>query len=120
MLNGMSVLRPLFPNASPWSLCRPPCPHPHPHPQKKAPVGKKKAQEACRLCLLITKAVAASKECSGLSLAVLKKALVAATGQDMDKNSSQIQLDLEPSAQVPPVPTTGAGALGSFMLNDKT
>ena len=80
MLNGISALRRLLTSAS-WSLC--PLP---PAPIEKAPVKKKKGQEACRLSQLITKAATTSKERSGLSLAVLKKALVAATSQDMNNS----------------------------------
>ncbi|XP_063785892.1 histone H1B-like [Pseudophryne corroboree] len=54
---------------------------------------------------LILKAVAASKERSGVSLAALKKAL-AAGGYDVERNNSRIKVK-------------GTGASGSFKLNKK-
>ncbi|XP_059966471.1 histone H1.4-like [Mesoplodon densirostris] len=69
---------------------------------------------------LITKAVAASKECSGVSLAALKKAL-AAGGYDVEKNNSRIKLGLKSLVSKGTlVQTKGTGASGSFKLNKKS
>ncbi|XDC65757.1 hypothetical protein R6Z07M_016939 [Ovis aries] len=68
---------------------------------------------------LITKAVAASKERSGVSLAALKKALAAA-GYDVEKNNSRIKLGLKSLVSKGTlVQTKGTGASGSFKLNKK-
>ncbi|XP_036907319.1 histone H1.4-like [Sturnira hondurensis] len=68
---------------------------------------------------LITKAVAASKERSGVSLAALKKALAAA-GYDVEKNNSRIKLGLKSLVSKGIlVQTKGTGASGSFKLNKK-
>uniref|UniRef100_A0A8C0NZE8 H15 domain-containing protein n=1 Tax=Canis lupus familiaris TaxID=9615 RepID=A0A8C0NZE8_CANLF len=87
---------------------------------KKAGVaaGKRKASGP-PVSELITKAVAASKERSGLSLAALKKALAAA-GYDVEKNNSRIKLGLKSLVSKGTlVQTKGTGASGSFKLNKK-
>ena len=86
----------------------PPAPSPEKTPVKKKArkstgAAKRKASGP-PVSELITKAVAASKERSGVSLAALKKALAAA-GYDVEKNNSRIKL--------------GTGASGSFKLNKK-
>ena len=87
---------------------------------KKAGVaaGKRKASGP-PVSELITKAVAASKERSGVSLAALKKALAAA-GYDVEKNNSRIKLGLKSLVSKGTlVQTKGTGASGSFKLNKK-
>ncbi|XP_011887010.1 PREDICTED: uncharacterized protein LOC105572718 [Cercocebus atys] len=100
-----------------------------PAPAEKIPV-KKKAKKAGAtagkrkasgppVSELITKAVAASKERSGVSLAALKKALAAA-GYDVEKNNSRIKLGLKSLVSKGTlVQTKGTGASGSFKLNKK-
>ncbi|CAO2595500.1 Histone H2B type 1-N [Lemmus lemmus] len=99
-----------------------------PAPAEKTPV-KKKARKAAGgakrkasgppVSELITKAVAASKERSGVSLAALKKALAAA-GYDVEKNNSRIKLGLKSLVSKGTlVQTKGTGASGSFKLNKK-
>ncbi|CAO2595423.1 Histone H2B type 1 [Lemmus lemmus] len=99
-----------------------------PAPVEKSPAKKKttkKAGAAKRKATgppvseLITKAVAASKERSGVSLAALKKALAAA-GYDVEKNNSRIKLGLKSLVSKGTlVQTKGTGASGSFKLNKK-
>ncbi|KAM8782503.1 histone H1.1 [Rhynchonycteris naso] len=68
---------------------------------------------------LITQAVGASKERSGVSLAALKKALAAA-GYDVDKNNGRIKLGLKSLVSKGTLmQTKGTGASGSFKLNKK-
>ncbi|XP_043346910.1 histone H1-like [Dermochelys coriacea] len=68
---------------------------------------------------LITKAVSASKERKGLSLAALKKVL-AAGGYDVEKNNSRIKVGLKSLVSKGIlVQTKGTGASGSFKLNKK-
>ncbi|XP_068023446.1 histone H1.11L-like [Melanerpes formicivorus] len=68
---------------------------------------------------LIIKAVSASKERKGLSLAALKKAL-AAGGYDVEKNNSRIKIGLKSLAgKGTLVQTKGTGASGSFRLSTK-
>ncbi|GAB5571146.1 histone H1.2 [Prionailurus iriomotensis] len=99
-----------------------------PAPAEKTPV-KKKARKSAGAAMrkasgppvseLITKAVAASKERSGVSLAALKKALAAA-GYDVEKNNSRIKLGLKSLVSKGTlVQTKGTGASGSFKLNKK-
>ncbi|XP_051851640.1 histone H1.4-like [Antechinus flavipes] len=103
---------------------------PAPAPAEKTPV-KKKAKRAAGsggarrkaagppVSELITKAVEASKERSGVSLAALKKALAAA-GYDVEKNNSRIKLGLKSLVSKGTlVQTKGTGASGSFKLNKK-
>ncbi|KAI5279441.1 Histone H1.3 [Manis pentadactyla] len=97
-------------------------------PTEKTPVKKKTARKPAGtrrkasgppVSELITKAVAASKERSGVSLAALKKAL-AATGYDVEKNNSRIKLGLKSLVNKGTlVQTKGTGASGSFKLNKK-
>uniref|UniRef100_A0A673I8B3 Histone H1 n=1 Tax=Sinocyclocheilus rhinocerous TaxID=307959 RepID=A0A673I8B3_9TELE len=68
---------------------------------------------------LIVKAVSASKERSGVSLAALKKAL-AAGGYDVEKNNSRIKIAVKSLVTKGTlVQTKGTGASGSFKLNKK-
>ncbi|XP_006872867.1 PREDICTED: histone H1.3-like [Chrysochloris asiatica] len=86
--------------------------------RKSAGAGKRKASGP-PVSELITKAVAASKERSGVSLAALKKALAAA-GYDVEKNNSRIKLGLKSLVNKGTlVQTKGTGASGSFKLNKK-
>ncbi|EHB13148.1 Histone H1.3 [Heterocephalus glaber] len=99
-----------------------------PAPAEKTPVKKKARKPAGAakrkttgppVSELITKAVAASKERSGVSLAALKKALAAA-GYDVEKNNSRIKLGLKSLVSKGTlVQTKGTGASGSFKLNKK-
>ncbi|XP_044108770.1 histone H1.4-like [Neovison vison] len=101
---------------------------PAPAPAEKTPVKKKARKSAGAakrkasgppVSELITKAVAASKERSGVSLAALKKALAAA-GYDVEKNNSRIKLGLKSLVSKGTlVQTKGTGASGSFKLNKK-
>nr|XP_020742249.1 histone H1.4-like [Odocoileus virginianus texanus] len=101
---------------------------PAPSPAEKTAVKKKarKSTGAAKrkasgppVSELITKAVAASKERSGVSLAALKKALAAA-GYDVEKNNSRIKLGLKSLVSKGTlVQTKGTGASGSFKLNKK-
>ncbi|CAH2276914.1 histone H1B-like [Pelobates cultripes] len=68
---------------------------------------------------LIVKAVSASKERSGVSLAALKKSLTAA-GYDVEKNNSRLKLALKGLVTKETlVQVKGSGASGSFKLNKK-
>ncbi|XP_059032225.1 histone H1.3 [Mustela lutreola] len=100
-----------------------------PAPAEKTPVKKKAKKTGVAAAKrkasgppvseLITKAVAASKERSGVSLAALKKALAAA-GYDVEKNNSRIKLGLKSLVSKGTlVQTKGTGASGSFKLNKK-
>ena len=100
-----------------------------PAPAEKTPVKKKAKKSGAAagkrkasgppVSELITKAVAASKERSGVSLAALKKALAAA-GYDVEKNNSRIKLGLKSLVSKGTlVQTKGTGASGSFKLNKK-
>ncbi|KFO33884.1 histone H1.3 [Fukomys damarensis] len=106
-----------------------PVPPAAPAPAEKAPVKKKAKKTGAAagkrkttgppVSELITKAVAASKERSGVSLAALKKALAAA-GYDVEKNNSRIKLGLKSLVNKGTlVQTKGTGASGSFKLNKK-
>ncbi|XP_028632090.1 histone H1.3 [Grammomys surdaster] len=100
-----------------------------PAPVEKTPVKKKAKKTGAAagkrkasgppVSELITKAVAASKERNGVSLAALKKAL-AAVGYDVEKNNSRIKLGLKSLVSKGIlVQTKGTGASGSFKLNKK-
>ncbi|KAM9434767.1 histone H1-like [Clarias gariepinus] len=92
-------------------------PAPAAAPKKKAASRPKKAGPS--VGELIVKAVSASKERNGVSLAALKKAL-AAGGYDVEKNKSRVKLavnNLVKKAVL--VQTKGTGASGSFKLNKK-
>uniref|UniRef100_A0A673HWD6 Histone H1 n=1 Tax=Sinocyclocheilus rhinocerous TaxID=307959 RepID=A0A673HWD6_9TELE len=68
---------------------------------------------------LIVRAVSASKERSGVSLAALKKAL-AAGGYDVEKNNSRIKIAVKSLVTKGTlVQTKGTGASSSFKLNKK-
>ncbi|KAB0379327.1 hypothetical protein FD755_007111, partial [Muntiacus reevesi] len=83
------------------------------------PAGARRKASGPPVSELITKAVAASKERSGVSLAALKKALAAA-GYDVEKNNSRIKLGLKSLVSKGTlVQTKGTGASGSFKLNKK-
>ncbi|XP_004413713.1 PREDICTED: histone H1.4-like [Odobenus rosmarus divergens] len=101
---------------------------PAPSPAEKTQVKKKARKSAGAakrkatgppVSELITKAVAASKDRSGVSLAALKKALAAA-GYDVEKNNSRIKLGLKSLVSKGTlVQTKGTGASGSFKFNKK-
>ncbi|XP_004463584.2 histone H1.4-like [Dasypus novemcinctus] len=85
--------------------------------RKSAGAAKRKASGP-PVSELIAKAVAASKERSGVSLAALKKALAAA-GYAVEKNS-RIKLGLKSLVSKGTlVQTKGTGASGSFKLSKK-
>ncbi|XP_063785930.1 histone H1B-like [Pseudophryne corroboree] len=68
---------------------------------------------------LILRAVAASKERSGVSLAAMKKAL-AAGGYDVEKNNSRIKVGVKGLVTKGTLTQVkGTGASGSFKLNKK-
>ncbi|KAA0721457.1 Histone H1 [Triplophysa tibetana] len=68
---------------------------------------------------LIVKAVTASKERNGVSLAALKKALTAG-GYDVEKNNSRVKHAIKSLVTKGTlVQTKGTGASGSFKLNKK-
>ncbi|KAJ8393174.1 hypothetical protein AAFF_G00068570 [Aldrovandia affinis] len=86
-------------------------------PKKKAASKPKKAGPS--VSDLIVKAVSASKERSGVSLAALKKALVA-SGYDVEKNNSRVKLAVKSLVTKGTLlQTKGTGASGSFKLNKK-
>ncbi|NXF56243.1 H101 protein, partial [Oceanites oceanicus] len=88
-------------------------------PKKAAGGSKARKPAGPSVTELITKAVSASKERKGLSLAALKKAL-AAGGYDVEKNNSRIKLGLKSLVSKGTlVQTKGTGASGSFRLNKK-
>ncbi|XP_042338360.1 histone H1-like, partial [Plectropomus leopardus] len=68
---------------------------------------------------LLVKAVAASKERGGVSLAALKKAL-AAGGYDVEKNKARVKTAIKSLvAKGTLVQTKGTGASGSFKMSKK-
>uniref|UniRef100_A0A9J7XA58 Histone H1 n=1 Tax=Cyprinus carpio carpio TaxID=630221 RepID=A0A9J7XA58_CYPCA len=84
-------------------------------PKKKSAAKAKKAGPA--VGDLIVKAVSASKERSGVSLAALKKAL-AAGGYDVEKKNSRIKLALKSLVTKGALlQVKGTGASGSFKIN---
>ncbi|XP_013802659.1 histone H1.01-like, partial [Apteryx mantelli] len=88
-------------------------------PKKAAGGSKARKPSGPSITELITKAMSASKERKGLSLAVLKKAL-AAGGYDVEKNNSRIKLGLKSLVSKGTlVQTKGTGASSSFKLNKK-
>ncbi|XP_005527770.1 PREDICTED: histone H1.11L-like [Pseudopodoces humilis] len=88
-------------------------------PKKAASGSKARKPAGPSVTELITKAVSASKERKGLSLAALKKAL-AAGGYDVEKNNSRIKLGLKSLVSKGTlVQTKGTGASGSFRLSKK-
>ncbi|KAK7171144.1 hypothetical protein R3I94_001152 [Phoxinus phoxinus] len=85
---------------------------------KKKPAAKSK-KPGPNVRELIVKAVSASKERSGVSLAALKKAL-AAGGYDVEKNNSRVKTAVKSLVTNETlVQTKGTGASGSFKLNKK-
>ncbi|XP_033897981.3 histone H1-like isoform X2 [Acipenser ruthenus] len=85
-------------------------------PQKTATKPKKAGPSVSDL---IVKAVSASKERSGVSLAALKKAL-AAGGYDVEKNNSRVNTAVKSLVSKDTLlQTKGVGASGSFKLNNK-
>ncbi|KAM4608199.1 uncharacterized protein O3C94_022862 [Discoglossus pictus] len=110
-----------------------PAPPPAATESEKAPAKKKQTKKAAAgaakksrpakagpsVSELIVKAVSASKERSGLSLAALKKAL-AAGGYDVQKNNSRIKLAIKALVTKETlIQVKGSGASGSFKLNKK-
>ncbi|XP_075698252.1 histone H1.01-like [Rhinoderma darwinii] len=90
-------------------------------PKKPAAGGAKKTKKSSgpSVSELIVKAVSASKERSGVSLAALKKAL-AAGGYDVDKNNSRLKMALKTLVTKETLlQVKGSGASGSFKLNKK-
>ncbi len=86
-------------------------------PKKKSAVKAKKAGPS--VGDLIVKAVSASKERSGVSLAALKKAL-AAGGYDVEKKNSRVKLAIKSLVTKGTlVQVKGTGASGSFKLSKK-
>ncbi|XP_066543589.1 histone H1 [Amia ocellicauda] len=84
-------------------------------PKKKAAAKPKKAGPS--VSDLIVKAVSASKERSGVSLAALKKSL-AASGYDVEKNNSRVKVAVKSLVTKGAlVQVKGTGASGSFKLN---
>ncbi|NWW34386.1 H101 protein, partial [Panurus biarmicus] len=87
-------------------------------PKKAASGSKARKPAGPSVTQLITKAVPASRERKGLSLAALRKAL-AAGGYDVE-NNSRIKLGLKSLvSKATLVQTRGIGASGSFRLNKK-
>ncbi|KAK2911279.1 hypothetical protein Q8A67_003412 [Cirrhinus molitorella] len=85
-------------------------------PKKKAAKAKKPGPSVSDL---IVKAVAASNERKGVSLAALKKAL-AGGGYDVEKNNSRVKIALKSLVKKGAlVQTKGTGASGSFKVSKK-
>uniref|UniRef100_A0A667XNU0 Histone H1 n=1 Tax=Myripristis murdjan TaxID=586833 RepID=A0A667XNU0_9TELE len=85
-------------------------------PKKKSVRPKKSGPSVGEL---IVKAVSASKERGGVSLAALKKAL-AAGGYDVEKNKARVRLAVKSLVTKGTLlQTKGTGASGSFKLNKK-
>nr|XP_024657834.1 histone H1-like [Maylandia zebra] len=88
--------------------------------QKKKTMTSKPKKVGLSVGELIVKAVAASKERNGLSVAALKKAL-AAGGYDVDKNKARVKTAIKSLvAKGTLVQTKGTGASGSFKMNRVT
>ncbi len=86
-------------------------------PKKKSAAKAKKAGPGA--AELIVKAVSASKERSGVSLAALKKAL-AAGGYDVEKNNSHVKLAIKSLVTKGTLlQVKGTGASGSFKISKK-
>ncbi len=93
-----------------------PAPAPAKAPKKKATKAKKPGLSVSDL---IVKAVAASNERKGVSLAALKKAL-AGGGYDVEKNNSRVKIALKSLVKKGAlVQTKGTGASGSFKVSKK-
>uniref|UniRef100_H2TD66 Histone H1 n=1 Tax=Takifugu rubripes TaxID=31033 RepID=H2TD66_TAKRU len=96
---------------------------PAPAPAAPAKAAKKKVSKVKRsgptVNELIVKAVSASKERNGVSLAALKKDL-AAGGYDVDKNKARLKMAVRSLVSKGTlVQTKGTGASGSFKMNKK-
>uniref|UniRef100_A0AAX7V1X1 Histone H1 n=1 Tax=Astatotilapia calliptera TaxID=8154 RepID=A0AAX7V1X1_ASTCA len=90
------------------------------HAKKKKTMTSKPKKVSLSVGELIVKAVAASKERNGLSVAALKKAL-AAGGYDVDKNKARVKTAIKSLvAKGTLVQTKGTGASGSFKMNRVT
>ncbi|XP_041641422.1 histone H1.8-like [Cheilinus undulatus] len=90
-----------------------------PAPAKAAKKKATKPKSGPSVGELIVKAVAASKERGGVSLAALKKAL-AAGGYDVDKNKGRVKVAIKALlAKGTLVHTKGTGASGSFKMSKK-
>uniref|UniRef100_A0A3P9DS65 Histone H1 n=1 Tax=Maylandia zebra TaxID=106582 RepID=A0A3P9DS65_9CICH len=88
--------------------------------KKKKTMTSKPKKVSLSVGELIVKAVAASKERNGLSVAALKKAL-AAGGYDVDKNKARVKTAIKSLvAKGTLVQTKGTGASGSFKMNRVT
>ncbi|RXM36750.1 Histone H1.5 [Acipenser ruthenus] len=85
---------------------------------KKKTADYKSKKTGASVSELIVKAVSASKERSGLSLAALKKAL-AADGYDVENNSRLKVAIKSLVSKETLVQTKGTGASGSFKINRK-
>uniref|UniRef100_A0A669EYI2 Histone H1 n=2 Tax=Oreochromis niloticus TaxID=8128 RepID=A0A669EYI2_ORENI len=96
-----------------------PAPVPAKAAKKKKTTASKPKKVGPSVGELIVKAVAASKERSGVSAAALKKAL-AAGGYDVDKNKARVKTAIKSLvAKGTLVQTKGTGASGSFKMNKK-
>ncbi|KAG9344901.1 hypothetical protein JZ751_010592 [Albula glossodonta] len=85
-------------------------------PKKKAAKAKKQGPSVGEL---VVKAVTASKERNGMSLAAVKKALKAG-GYDVEKNNSRVKVAIRGLVKKGTlVQTKGTGASGSFKINKK-
>ncbi|KAG9344877.1 hypothetical protein JZ751_010568, partial [Albula glossodonta] len=85
-------------------------------PKKKAAKAKKPGPSVGEL---VVKAVTASKERNGMSLAAVKKALKAG-GYDVEKNNSRVKVAIRGLVKKGTlVQTKGTGASGSFKINKK-
>ncbi|CAN2391050.1 Domain in histone families 1 and 5, partial [Pristimantis euphronides] len=90
-------------------------------PKKPAAGGAKKSKKPSgpSVSELVVRAVSASKERSGMSLAALKKALAAA-GYDVEKNNSRVKMGVRALVTKGTLlQVKGSGASGSFKLNKK-
>uniref|UniRef100_A0AAX7SSS0 Histone H1 n=1 Tax=Astatotilapia calliptera TaxID=8154 RepID=A0AAX7SSS0_ASTCA len=88
--------------------------------KKKKTMTSKPKKVSLSVGELIVKAVAASKERNGLSVAALKKAL-AAGGYNVDKNKARVKTAIKSLvAKGTLVQTKGTGASGSFKMNRVT
>uniref|UniRef100_A0A3P8QKM6 Histone H1 n=1 Tax=Astatotilapia calliptera TaxID=8154 RepID=A0A3P8QKM6_ASTCA len=88
--------------------------------KKKKTMTSKPKKVGLSVGELIVKAVAASKERNGLSVAALKQAL-AAGGYDVDKNKARVKTAIKSLvAKGTLVQTKGTGASGSFKMNKVT
>uniref|UniRef100_A0A3P9DU71 Histone H1 n=1 Tax=Maylandia zebra TaxID=106582 RepID=A0A3P9DU71_9CICH len=88
--------------------------------KKKKTMTSKPKKVGLSVGELIVKAVAASKERNGLSVAALKKAL-AAGGYDVDKNKARVKTAIKSLvAKGTLVQTKGTRTSGSFKMNKAT